>query len=63
MRSERAALCTKTVTNDNWAALDQGSPTDFAEGETNGASLEPPSLYDAQRFKRWGREGGECPVS
>jgi hypothetical protein len=57
---QSANICTATVTNSTWAALDQGDPVDFTEGEGEGATLYPPSLYDAQRARRCAAEGIAC---
>lgn len=57
---QSAKICTKSVTNSYWASLDQGDPVDFTEGEGQGATLSPPSLYDAQRARRCAVEGITC---
>ena len=53
-------ICTKTVTNGTWAKLDQGSPTDFAEGEGKASTLHPSSLYEDQRARRCQAEKIAC---
>lgn len=55
-----AHLCPTSFTNSGWAALDQGAPADFIEGEGRGATLYPQSLYDAQRALRCARDGIAC---
>lgn len=57
---QSAKVCTASVTNSTWAALDQGAPVDFVEGEALGESLSPASLYDAQRARRCAVEALGC---
>lgn len=53
-----ARLCPMSYSNSEWAALDQGAPTDVTESE--GTALFPASLYEAQLALRCAREGIPC---
>lgn len=56
---QTATLRPQSFTNSGWAALPgQGAPTDTVESQ--GALLDPPSLYEAQRALRCMREGLSC---
>jgi len=55
-----AKICTTIVSNSQYAATDQGSPTDFAEGEGIAATLSPASLWERQRAMRCARAGIAC---
>jgi hypothetical protein len=55
-----AKLCPKSFSNSYWAGLDSGAPTDFVEGEDQGATLWPVSLYEAQRERRCARQALPC---
>ena len=56
-----ATLCPSSYSNGYWASLDQGAPTDTAEGEGMGDTLYPPSLYAAQLARRCAASGLTCP--
>lgn len=56
-----AKLCPESFTNGTWKLLDPGLPVDFVEGEEQGGSLDPTSLYEAQRAMRAARDGTPCP--
>jgi hypothetical protein len=56
----QAQLCTRTVTNGNYAAQDPGDPEDFVEGEGLGKTLWPLSLHGAQLEQRCARESRAC---
>ena len=60
---EMARLCPTSFSNSTWASLDLGDPQDFVEGEGEGATLWPISLYAAQLAERCTREGLECTSS
>lgn len=55
-----AKICTTIVSNSQYAATDQGPPTDFSEGEGIGATLSPASLWERQRAMRCARTGIAC---
>ncbi|WP_236607782.1 hypothetical protein [Sandaracinus amylolyticus] len=55
-----ARLCPESFSNRTWAALDQGDPEDFVEGEGMGETLHPVSLFAEQLALRCAREGREC---
>ncbi len=55
-----ARLCPTSFSNNYWSSIDQGAPTDFVEGESEGATLFPESLYEAQRALRCARDGIVC---
>lgn len=58
----RARLCPRSFSNNTWSMLDQGAPTDFVEGEGEGATLWPPSLHGSMLASRCAREGRTCEV-
>lgn len=57
---EMALLCPTSFTNGGWAALDQGAPEDWVEGEGLGATLFPGSLHQMQLDLRCARDGLPC---
>lgn len=55
-----AGLCPESFSNNYWASLDAGAPPDFVEGEEQGATLWPTSLYEHQRERRCVRQSLDC---
>ncbi len=55
-----AKICTTIVSNAQYAATDQGPPTDFTEGEGTAATLSPASLWERQRALRCARTKIPC---
>ncbi|HSC89282.1 MAG TPA: glycosyl hydrolase family 28-related protein [Polyangiaceae bacterium] len=58
--SATALLCPRSFSNGYWAGLDDGQPDDIVEGEEEGATLWPTSLYESQLARRCARQGLTC---
>jgi hypothetical protein len=60
---QQGKLCKVSFSNSTWSKLDPGNPVDFVEGEHQGATLFPQSLYEAQLELRCARQKIACQAS